>query len=934
MEPSPPQQSPQSTDALIGPAAKVSSLEGLAELLRALRRRHARIRRDNELTYRELARVTGWSRAAIAEYFTARTLPPTDRFDALLKVLGATAAEQRALADARDRVEESRRQTRKHSGSDRPGRGPGRTVTTARQQLPADTSLFTGRDDELAQLFRLARRCSVGGVPGAAVISAVDGMGGVGKTAIVLHAAHHLAEYFPDGQMFVELHGFSQDQPPRSPADALAGLLGALGVPPGQLPADTDSRAALYRERMAGTRTLVVLDNAADEAQVRPLLPAAAGCLVLITSRRRLKTLDDAVPVPLDVLRPQEAITLLRQAARRDSEPSANRAQWERIAALCGYLPLALVIAGAVLRTGGKAWDLPRLIARLEPRRAGEELAGYTDEVRSLGAVFDLSYQHLSDDERLLFRRVGLLPGRVIDAYSAAALLDTDPGAADLLVQRLADHSLLVGDAPGRYHVHDLIHAHAAGLAVRLDPAAEREAARDRLLNYYARTAQAASALVARYPRPAPADPEPDHAPSLANADEAWAWLRTERQNLEAGFTFASARGLDTHTIALAAGLAEMLRTDGPWVDAQEIHQAAAQAAESAGGYDAHAAALTDLGHVRYLAGDAAGAVEAYSLALKLHRSFDRPDGEAEATRGLGRALRLTGDHHGAIDALTRTLELHRRLGNRLGEADALIELGRVRYLTCDFPDAADAAARALEIHRELGHRLGEAEALAVLGNVRTATGDYPGAVDAHARALESHRALGNRLGEAYALTHLGRAHCETGDYAVAGEALSQALEIHRELGHRNGEAYALTYLGQVRFLSRDYAAAADIHARALATYRVIGERGNEAVSLNHYAAALAATGQRAQALALYEQALAMNRELDKPDDEAISLEGIAEHHLAEGDTADAARGVAHLHQALSIYQNRGMSADADRVRTRLQRLHDRARTFSSAETE
>src|SRR5579883_1143932 len=190
MEPGPRQQSPQPAGTLIESTAKVRSVEDLAELLRTLRRRHARAHRDNDLTYRELARLTGWSRAAIAEYFTARTLPPTDRLDSLLKVLGATPAELRALADARDRVEEYQRRARKHSttGPESARRQPERTATTAPRQLPADTGLFTGRDEELARLFELAERCVAGDMPGAAVICAVDGMGGIGKTALVLHA--------------------------------------------------------------------------------------------------------------------------------------------------------------------------------------------------------------------------------------------------------------------------------------------------------------------------------------------------------------------------------------------------------------------------------------------------------------------------------------------------------------------------------------------------------------------------------------------------------------------------------------------------------------------------------------------------------------------------------------------------------------------------
>jgi predicted ATPase len=347
-------------------------------------------------------------------------------------------------------------------------------------------------------------------------------MGGVGKTALAIHAGHLLAKRFPDGQLSIDLYGFASNRPPRDPGDALAELLSGLGVPPGQVPAQLDARAALYRELLSDTRTLVLLDNAIDDAQVRPLLPATTGCLVLVTSRRRLKALDDAVPLPLDVLPPDEAVKLLRDAARVASDP-APEAPWEHVAALCGRLPLALLICGALLRTGGKAWDLQRLVNRLAPHRPGGELAGYTDETRSLAAVFDLSYRTLSDNEQLLFRRLGLLPGTEIDAYAASALLDADLDAADLLVQHLADHSLLIGVSPGRYRIHDLTHAHAQTLTTTLDPQPERDDATNRLLHYWSYTARAASTRIARYPRVGPAGPAPVHEPALTNPGAALA---------------------------------------------------------------------------------------------------------------------------------------------------------------------------------------------------------------------------------------------------------------------------------------------------------------------------------------------------------------------------------------------------------------------------
>ena len=952
MEVDPSRQATGPSDDLAAAAAKARSLDDLAELLRALRRRHARARRDSSLTYQELAKRTGWSQSAIAEYFTARTLPPTDRFDALVDVLGVAPAEWRALAEARDRVEEIQRQAKARPFADSPPTGvrPGRTVP---RQLPASTSLFTGREEELERLFELIELAAGEQSPGTVVISAIDGMGGVGKTALALHAAHRLVERFPDGQLFLDLCGFAEDAAPRGPGDALAVLLTSLGLTAGQIPSDVDSRAAVYRERLAGTRTLVLLDNAADEAQVLPLLPAAAGCLVLVTSRRRMKALDDALPLPLDVLPPEEAVALLRRAARWPSDRS-EQAGWEQVAELCGRLPLALVIVGALLRTGGKAWDLARMIDRLTSGPEQDALAGYTDEVRSLRSAFNLSYKHLSSDEQVLFRRLGLLPGPVVDGYAAAALLETDPATAELSLQRLADHSLLTGVSPGRYRLHDLVHAYAGTLATTLD--AECDTARTRLFQYYSHTAQAASASIARHPRLPPTGPPPAFAPDVLDPEAARQWLRTEHANLDAAFAFALAHGLDGHAIDLATGLAEILLVDGPWSRSLEIHQAAAATAERLARPADLAVALVDLGHARYLAGDYSEAFDAHSRALKLQHALGNRRGQAAALHGIGRVQYMTEDDPaGAVASYTRALEIHRLLadrrneaialtdlarvwyfagdspsseaayvdaleifrafGDRLGEATALHGLGRIHQLAGAYPEALDAHVLALDIFRALCDRLGEATALTDVGDVRRATGDRLGAIEAHTRALELFRGLGNRHGEAAALNYVGDVLRANGDFAEALEAHARALEINQDLGNRSGQAAAWYGLGRVRPVTGDHPGALDAHTQAMEIFRAAGARGEEALVLNSYAATLAASGHRTRALALYRQALAVHRELSKPDDEAISLEGIGEHYLAVGDRTE---GLDYLRQALEIYQRLGMGADADRVQERL----------------
>jgi tetratricopeptide (TPR) repeat protein len=792
----------------------------------------------------------------------------------------------------------------------RPALAPG--SPGAPRQLPPDTSALTGRARELAELLQLAdsaRSASAGTV----MISAVDGMAGIGKTALAVHAGHLLAGRFPDGQLFVDLHGFTEGLRPRTAMEALADVLRTLGVSPQQIPQDLSARAALYRDRLARCRVLVVLDNARSEQQVRPLLPGHPGCLVLITSRRRLKALDEARVLSLDVLPPADAVALLYGTAG-PGRILADDPILEEIARLCGCLPLALRIAAALLRHR-PSWSLAHLADKL--RDASPALAGFHDGDRDLAAVFDLSYTALPTDQQTLFRRLGLHPGPDTDPFATAALLDTDPDTADALLQHLVDHSLLAESPPGRYRMHDLVRAHAHALAAT-DPAPEREAALDRLLHYYAHTARTASLPLSRHPRTAPDTPAPAYAPALPGADAAREWLRAEYPNLDAAYTHAHAQARHDHVVALAAGLAEILRTDGRWANALTVHQSASETAQRRGRTAACADALTELGTVRRLTGDFTGSVDALSRAWKIHRRTGNQLGQANALTELGTVRRLTGDFTGSVDALTRALEIYHRADDHLGQANALTGLGTVRQLTGDYPGADDAYTRALETFRETDNRDGQAMALNELGTVRQWIGHYSAAEDAYARALEIFRETGNRNGQANALMNLGRVQSLTEDRSKADAALTQALEIYRETGNRTGEAYALTDQGIARRLAGNIPGALAALTRALAICRETGNHNGEAWALNHYAATLAANGERSRALAVYHQALTMNRELLKPDDEALSLEGIADHHLATGDPEQC---LAHLNQALEIYRRLGMHPDTNRVQARVSEI-------------
>jgi DNA-binding SARP family transcriptional activator len=779
------------------------------------------------------------------------------------------------------------------------------------RQLPAVPRSFTGRRAELGAIGDLAEQAGqAAGAGGTVVISAIDGMAGIGKTALAVHAAHQLSAQFGDGQLFIDLHGYTRGSAPRPAGEALDYFLRALGVAPQQVPQDTDERAALFRQRLAGTRTLIVLDNAASEAQVRPLLPGSAGCLLLITSRRRLRGLDDAHVLALDVLPPADAVALVRTVAGPDRIRADDPALTE-VADVCGRLPLALRIAAALL-PHRPAWTLQHLAGLLGDQR--QRISALSDGDRDLGAALDLSYQALPGDRQQMLRYLGLVPGPDTDAWAAAALTGTDPATATRTLEDLVDHNLLLQHVAGRYRMHDLIRLHAQALAAR-DPAGDRDAAVGRLLDYYQHTAGRADALIARYPRPGPAGLAPAHAPALPDGDCAWAWLRAERANLLAAVQDAIGQAGHERVIALTSGLVTLLRTDGPWNQALALLTAAEAAAGSLGDQRGRAEALARVGDMRALTGDSPGAVRHLERALGLYQDAGDRLGQANALIRLAETRATMSDFPGATRCLRQALRLYRDLGERRGQASALTGLGDVRRLTCDLRGAADDLQEALQLFCDVGIPPDRAGALTRLGDVRRLTGDFPGAMRDLREALVLFRDMGDRQGQANTLNVLGQVRQGTGDSPGAAGDLQEALQLCQDLGDPLGQANALGHLGHLRLSDGDYPGAAEYLEAAIDLFRRIGSRSSEAWALNRYAALAAATGDRPRARDLYHQALRLARQAHTLDTEALALEGIGECHLHLGD---AQAGIAHLSQALDIFQRQAMTPDADRVRTRL----------------
>ena len=685
-------------------------------------------------------------------------------------------------------------------------------IAAATRALPRDIALFTGRELEIASILAAV---SGAGASGVVDICAIDGMAGVGKTALAVHAAHRLADRFPDGQVFLQLHGHTPGHQPVDPADALASLLQACGIPAQSIPDGLEPRAWLWRDRLAGRRMLLVLDNAAGSGQVGPLLPGDGECLVLVTSRRHLGDLPGAVaPVLVDVLRPAQAAEMFTRLAPRAAGSPGEVAEVVRLA---GFLPLAISLLARLFARHG-SWTLADLAA--ETRAS---LLTLTAEHDSVAAAFEMSFRYLEPASQRFFCLLGLHPGAIIEPYAAAALAGTGLEEAAGLLDFLHGEGLLTEAGHRRYSMHDLLRRYARDHVAA--PAGNYQRAVERLLDYYQSTAARADALITFHTRPGPAPAVPAGlraAPDLDDGDQALAWVRAERASLLACLDDVAGTGQHARVVALTAGIAGLLRRDGPWADAITRYTAAARAASHVGDRLGEANALTDLGSVRWRMGDYPGAAQAAEQALGIYRDLGDWLGEANALFYLGTTLQSTGDDPGGAQALEQALEIYRQLGERFGQANALAYFGRRPWMTSDRPGAARALEQALEIYRDLGDRTGQGTALIYLGVARRRTGDYPGAARALEQAVHIFRDL-SRLGEAAALIEKGTLYAIQGELTEAEGCYLQALELARDMFSPWDEARALAGLGRCAMGNGDPAQAGFLLRRALEIFDRIG---------------------------------------------------------------------------------------------------------------
>ena len=667
-------------------------------------------------------------------------------------------------------------------------------------QLPADIADFTGRGSQVRYLRELLAGTAGSGEPGetrsaAVVISHVAGAGGLGKTTLAVHAAHQLRSRFPDGQLYVNLRGAS-DQP-LQPGDVLARLLRDLGVDGARIPAAEEERAALYRTRLTGREVLLVLDDARDAAQVRSLLPGSATCAVLITSRRRLPDLAGSRLVGLDVLDRNDARALLRRivgAERIDAEPAATA----KVLSACAGLPLAIRIAGARL-AARPGWSVAALAARLaSERRRIDELKVGDLAVR---ASFEVSFTSLPRpaerewpageaaagqgpvEPARAFGLLGLWTGPDTGLPAAAALLGAreDPAADALDV--LIDAHLLEQVTPDRYRFHDLLRVYAAERA-DAEPQPARAAAIRRVLTWYLHTAEAAATVISpNYGRVPLGDLDPEcHPLSFATLDEALDWCDAERLNLVAATRLAAANDLHDLAWKLPAASMSFFYRRSHLADWTTTAETGLESAEKIGDRRAEAWMLNSLGMalgVQRLE-NSIGCLE---RAQVIRREIGDREGEARTANNIGHTYLVLGRLQPALIALQQSLSIQRKIGHRFNEGIALGNLGETLQAMGRPDGAVDYLRQALAIFRGIGEQPEVGGTLNDLAQAYLDLGRTEEAIHALREALEIHRAVGYRLDEALGLKRLGHAQLRIGQLAKAREAWAEACEIFDELG-------------------------------------------------------------------------------------------------------------------------------------------------------
>jgi tetratricopeptide (TPR) repeat protein/transcriptional regulator with XRE-family HTH domain len=777
----------------------------------------------------------------------ARRFPRPETIQALADALALSPADGEQLSDA----------ARRPSGS----------------QLPPAPAAFTGRHDVLRHLID---HLSAGADAHPAVpIVAIDGMAGAGKTALAIQAAHEIADLYPDGPLFIDLHGFTESIEPDDASAVLARTLRTLGVAGQRIPTDLDQRSALYRTLLAGRRHLIILDNAATAAQVRPLLPGAAGCAVLITSRSKLAGLGTARPVSIAPLTSAEAVDLFGKLAGEVDDP----ALLPRVVELCGRLPLAVQLVAARYADQPDA-GLADLVRRLDP--AGNSLAELRGEHVSVAAAFGLSYRQLSPEHQRIFRLMSLNPSPAMDESAVAAAADRPLEKVWRILEDLVDRHLLIEDQPAVYTFHDLLRVYSTQLCLAENSASDRSTTTERLEQHYLQTAAAAMDLLYPWEK----ERRPDVARStgrLTTTAVAERWIDRETATL-----LKLATDVPALSPTICGTIHRHLQARSRVVEVEPLYRSTLSAVSAAGDERAMATATANLGLAVQLQGRFVEARELFSRAVELSARTGAVVNEVIATIGLGEIDRLSGNHQQAGTQYQGALELSERAAYLAGQCQSLVGIGDIQCTTGAFADAADSYGRSLTIARSIGESFAQINAGVGLGDVHYDLGRFDQAIDEYQRALEAAERIAHRPAINYAESSLGNAYWKIGRYQDATRLHRRGIVYARRAGEPVTEINSMLTIGEIHLSSKEYSQASELFAEGLTRAEKLTDRNLQHRAVQGLGKTALAEERFSEAEALFRTALALADELGQELDRGRSRYRLGLALLGQGQEAAA----------------------------------------------
>jgi DNA-binding SARP family transcriptional activator/tetratricopeptide (TPR) repeat protein len=751
-----------------------------------------------------------------------------------------------------------------------PPRAPSQTANT----LPHDIGEFSGRTEEIERLLDITKQRSATAV----VISAIDGMGGVGKSTLAVHLGHRLAEEFPDGQYFIDLRGFSHSNEPLPPSQALDHLLLDAGLPPELIPSDLDRKQARWRAHTAGKQLLVILDNAATEDQVQPLLPGTAGVLAIVTSRRKLVALSGSVPLSIDVLPHDDAVGLFLRVAGEAHRQ--HQAEVDEVVELCGRLPLAIQIAAARLRDR-HSWSVLDLAERLRDHARRKWLlnAGH----RGVMPALELSYQSLDYEQQRVFRLLSINPGPDFDAHLVAALCATGVDAAEAVLEHLYEHNLLKQQASGRFHFHDLVFDCARELSVQLDAACDQHQARVRLFDYLldSTLAWCGKLGLGVFPEEEREQPVQHVIKRAESVDDPVTLIGIEYANIVAATRFAAQHGWHGFAWQLPCALQPFLKLRNYSGSARELLEAGLRAATGLDAKRGEAACHQVLAAIHRERGSSTTARQHLSDAIAISTALGDHDRVVMQLVDLGTAL-LSEDKVTEGHAVLR-------------EAEGLLPLISKAWL-------------GVVVNNNLG-------------SINRDRGAFAEATTHLERALALEQANDRSPRSlAFVLWNLGMLHHTRGDLAAATRTFEEVMAVSLPAQFVHGEAFACIGLSLTCRSSGEFAAAVDHGRRALRLTRELGLRWAQSEAQLSVGEITYSRGDLDHAESIHRQALQDAEEQGRPRYTSRALEGLAHVAWRRGDHDTAAKLWRDAIEALPD----GL-ASADNPRRHLQSLHEPA---------